>query len=54
MKSLKLFAVVAFFGALFTSCEAESLNEDQQKIEEIEIISSTGQEVDQPEDPEGN
>ena len=42
MKSLKLFAVVALFGTLLTACEVESLTEDQNMIEEIEIISSTG------------
>jgi len=44
MKSLKLFAVVAIFGAFLTACEAESLNEDQVQIEEIEVISGTGNE----------
>ena len=54
MKSLKLLAVAALFGAIFTSCEAESLNEDQQQIEEIEIFSGTGSEVDSTqEEPEG-
>ena len=54
MKSLKLLAVVAIFGAALTSCEAESLNEDQQQIEEIEIFSGTGNEVDTTqEEPEG-
>ena len=51
MKSLKLLAVVAVFGALFVSCEAESLN-DEQQIEEIDVFSGTDGEVDAPEDPD--
>lgn len=42
MKSLKLFAVAAVFGAVFMSCEAESLNEDQVQIEEVDVFSGTG------------
>ena len=54
MKSLKLLAVAAIFGAFITSCEADSINEDEQQLNEIEIISSTGDKVDAPEDPEGS
>lgn len=42
MKSLKLLAVAAIFGAFMTSCVAESINEDEQQIEELDIISGTG------------
>ena len=48
MKSLKLLAVAAIFGAIFTSCEAESLNEDQQQIgesAEIKEIKETIEKV---------
>lgn len=41
MKSLKLFAVAAVFGAVFMSCEAESLNDDQVQVEEVDVFSST-------------
>jgi len=55
MKSLKLFAVAAIFGAFMTSCEAESISEDENLIEEIEVFSETGGKVDVPsEDPEGD
>ncbi len=51
MKSLKLLAVVAVFGALFVSCEADSITEDEQLIE---IQSTTGDKVDVPEDPDND
>jgi len=53
MKSLKVLAVVALFGAFFASCEAESLN-DEQQIEEMDVISGTEDEVDEIELPGGN
>jgi len=48
MKSLKLLAVAAIFGAFMTSCEADSITEDEQQLNEIEVISSTGDQVDKP------
>ncbi len=42
MKSLKLLAVAAIFGAFMTSCVAESITEDEQLVEESEILSGTG------------
>ncbi len=53
MKSLKVLAVVALFGAFFVSCEAESLN-DEQQIDQIEVISSTGDQVDKPKGSDGD
>jgi len=50
MKSLKLLAVAALFGAFFSSCEADSITEDEMQIE---IVSTTGDKVDVPaDDPE--
>ncbi len=54
MKSLKLLAVAAIFGAFMTSCEADSINEDEQLIEEIDVFSGTEGEVDKPENPDGD
>ncbi|MBT8304341.1 MAG: hypothetical protein KJP09_07715 [Bacteroidia bacterium] len=53
MKSLKLLAIAAIFGAFITSCEADSITEDEQLIEEMDVFSGTGDEVDAPEDPGG-
>ena len=54
MKSLKLLAVAAIIGAFMTSCEADSINEDEQQLNEIEVISSTGNEVDKPKGSDGD
>lgn len=54
MKSLKLLAVAAIFGAFMTSCEADSINEDEQQLNEIEILSTTGDKVDVPEGSDGD
>lgn len=54
MKSLKLLAVAAIFGAFMTSCEADSINEDDQLIEEMDVYFGTEKEVDKPEGSGGD
>ncbi len=47
MRSLKLLLVAAVFCSAFVACEKQDLNEDELMLNDTEVVSTTGGQVDE-------